>query len=127
MNFRRFFIFLSIGMTGLFSASYLRRNFVPHEDQKNIQERIELQQHGNKAIIKFDHFTVAENEIIHFETSSPVTSTLIRVNSYKPVIINGTLSSKGSLKIIAPGGIIVGPTAIIDLPQTSNDLNGNIP
>ncbi len=75
---------------------------------------LNIDQFTNKAIINWEHFSISENEITYFNMPSSTASILNRVVTNNPSNIYGQLLSNGSIYLINPNGIFIGPNAIIN-------------
>jgi filamentous hemagglutinin family protein len=68
-----------------------------------------VRQTTNRSIINWNSFSLDSNETVKFELPSAMSAVLNRVTSLSPSELNGTLSSNGSVYLINPNGILVGP------------------
>ncbi len=67
------------------------------------------------SIINWGSFSIAHNEITRFVQQSPSSSVLNRVTGGDPSQIYGALQSNGKVFLINQNGILIGPTARIDV------------
>lgn len=89
----------------LFSGFALLSNFKRHEKSEA----------PRAAIIEFKGDVDIDDLNDFIENQRPDTLTLIRVTDESPTKIFGELKAKGSVMIINPKGVVVGPSGIIDL------------
>ena len=86
-----------------------------------------LIQSGEKTILDWNHFSLAEREHLHFQQASKEASILNRVIGPEASHILGHLSSNGKVFLINPAGIVVGANARIEtsgfLASTFDVLN----
>jgi filamentous hemagglutinin family protein len=68
-----------------------------------------VRQTTSRSIINWSSFSLDPNETIKFELPSAMSAVLNRVTSLSPSELNGTLTSNGSVYLINPNGIVVGP------------------
>lgn len=66
------------------------------------------------AIINWQSFGIAANEITQFIQQGPNSAVLNRVVGTDPSALMGTLTSNGQVYLINPNGIVVGHNALID-------------
>ncbi|MAS96381.1 MAG: hypothetical protein CMO55_24545 [Verrucomicrobiales bacterium] len=106
-------------------ALLLQRSSVPERDWDVIQGDAEISedhsertltihQSTRRAILRTSSGFVVDPTKLHITTDHPDATTLIIDESGIPSRILGKLSSDGSIKVINPAGIIVGPDARID-------------
>ncbi|WP_194848260.1 filamentous hemagglutinin N-terminal domain-containing protein [Candidatus Neptunochlamydia vexilliferae] len=69
---------------------------------------------GNKTIINWESFSIAEGETIQFKQLSNLSAVLNRVSSKETSALLGALKSNGTVYLINPNGILIGPNATID-------------
>lgn len=68
---------------------------------------------SNKTIINWSSFGVARGALVHFQQPNSRSSTLNRVSGSQASHINGMLTSNGSVYLLNPNGIVIGPSGII--------------
>ncbi|MBI4986476.1 MAG: filamentous hemagglutinin N-terminal domain-containing protein, partial [Rhodocyclales bacterium] len=69
---------------------------------------------SNGAILNWQKFGIAANEIVRFNQASASSSVLNRVVGADPSVIAGQMQSNGRVWLINPAGIMVGPGGRID-------------
>ncbi len=69
---------------------------------------------GNKTIINWENFSIGEGEITQFIQPSNLSAVLNRVSSKEASALLGALKSNGTVYLINPNGILIGPNATID-------------
>ena len=67
------------------------------------------------AIVNWKSFSIGAGETVRINQQSSASSILNRVTGGDPSLIYGSLSSNGSVWLINPAGIMVGPTGRIDV------------
>ena len=79
-------------------------------------ERVDLvvTQGSNRAIIDWSSFSIGSRELTKFIQPSAASAILNRVTGSDPSALLGRLQSNGSVYLINPNGIVVGPGAHID-------------
>jgi len=80
--------------------------------------RLTIFQGSEAAIINWDDFSIARGELTEFIQPSSRSAVLNRVVTGNPSAINGALRANGSVFVINPNGIIVGPSGQIDVGGT---------
>jgi len=78
-------------------------------DFHRTSEMLTIKQNSEKAIIHWDDFSIAKDEIAKFIQPSASSAVLNRVTSSMPSQIYGTLQSNGSIFLINQNGILIGP------------------
>src|SRR5512133_484778 len=71
-------------------------------------------QNSTNAILNWQKFGIAANEIVRFQQPSASSAVLNRVVGPDPSQLYGQLFSNGKVWLINPAGILVGPGARID-------------
>ena len=74
-----------------------------------------IQQTTNKAIINWQGFSTGANESVQFTQPSTQSVILNRVTGTTGSTLNGRLSSNGTVFLINPNGVMVGPTGTVDV------------
>jgi len=94
-----------------------------------------INQSSQKAIINWNSFDVGKNATVNFNQPNANASTLNRVNSATPSMINGAVNANGQVIFVNPNGVIFGKGAEINtggIIATTMDikdadyLNGNM-
>lgn len=89
---------------------------------------LSINQSSAAAIIDWQKFSIAAGESTHFN-QTPGAIALNRVVSGNPSSIYGSLTATGSIIVINPNGIMVGPSGIIDvggsLTLSTLDIDNN--
>ena len=67
------------------------------------------------AVINWQSFSIAPNELTRFIQQSSASSVLNRVIGHNPSQLLGQLTSNGRVFIINPNGVIFGPNSVIDV------------
>ncbi|MFA5144057.1 MAG: filamentous hemagglutinin N-terminal domain-containing protein, partial [Candidatus Omnitrophota bacterium] len=89
---------------------------------------------GDKAIINFSSFNIAQNETVNFIQPSSNAACLSRVTGSDASVIAGNLSANGILFLVNPNGINFTPTANVQVNHlvastldisNNNFINGN--
>ncbi len=89
---------------------------------------------GDKAVINFNSFSIAQNENVNFIQPSSAASALARVIGPSPSEIFGSLNANGTLFLVNQNGIYFGPQAQVNVNSliastldisTNNFINGN--
>ena len=75
---------------------------------------VTINQASNLAIINWQQFSIASGEATKFLVPNSSSATLNRVLGGNPSAIYGTLQSNGTVFLINPSGIVVGPNGRID-------------
>ncbi len=71
---------------------------------------------SNRAVIDWDSFSIANGEVTNFTFAAPGGAVLNKVTGLSASNINGALNSaNGSVYLINPNGIAVGPTGVINV------------
>ena len=76
--------------------------------------RLEVIQSSDKAIVKWDNFSINKGEITKFIQPSSTSAILNRVTGDSPSQIYGTLKSNGKVYLINQAGVFIGPTGVIN-------------
>jgi filamentous hemagglutinin family protein len=74
-----------------------------------------VRQSSSRAIINWTDFSIGASETVRFVLPSASSAVLNRVVSLDPSELNGTLQSNGSVYLINPNGVLVGPQGQIDV------------
>lgn len=74
-----------------------------------------VRQSTNRAIINWSDFSTAAGQSVQFVLPSSSSAVLNRVTSSNVTTLNGMLLSNGSVYLINPNGIIMGPSGRIDV------------
>ncbi len=74
-----------------------------------------IRQNSKKAIITWDDFDIGAGERVDFDQPSKKAITLNRVTGDSRSDIDGTLTAKGSVWLVNPNGVMIGPNARIDV------------
>ena len=82
-----------------------------------VEQRLTIHQSSRRAILRTSSGFVVDPSKLHITTDHPDATTLIIDQSGNPSKILGKLSSDGKIKVINPAGVIVGPSAEIDLER----------
>ena len=69
---------------------------------------VTVRQTSSTAIIDWTSFSVGAGNVVRFENGTG--ATLNRVNGFSPSQIDGALSASGSLFLVNPNGIVIGPS-----------------
>jgi filamentous hemagglutinin family protein len=77
--------------------------------------RLDVTQTGDRAVIDWRSFSVAEGEHAHFQQPSPAAIILNRVTGGQTSEIMGRLSATGQLWLVNPNGIVFGRNAQVDV------------
>jgi filamentous hemagglutinin family protein len=77
--------------------------------------RLDVTQTGDRAVIDWRSFSVAEGEHAHFQQPSPSAIILNRVTGGQTSEIMGRLSATGQLWLVNPNGIVFGRNAQVDV------------
>jgi filamentous hemagglutinin family protein len=88
-----------------------------------------VRQTTNRAIINWNQFSIGTGESVTFDLPSKLSAVLNRVTTLTPSEIDGTLSSNGSVYLVNPSGIIIGPHGEIDTQSfvaSSLDVNDTV-
>ncbi len=88
-----------------------------------------VRQATNRAIINWNQFSVGARESVTFDLPTKLSAVLNRVTTLTPSEIDGTLASNGSVYLINPSGIIIGPHGEIDAQSfvaSSLDVNNTV-
>jgi filamentous hemagglutinin family protein len=85
-----------------------------------------IRQSTNRAIINWTDFSINPSETVRFILPSVSSAVLNRVTSLSPSELNGSLLSNGSVYLINPNGILVGPSGRINVQNfTASSLDVN--
>jgi len=76
---------------------------------------VSIDQQSHKAIIDWRNFDIAPGEHTRFNQPSPDAITLNRVNSNSASHINGALTANGNIIIVNQNGVLLGPSAHVDV------------
>ncbi len=76
---------------------------------------LNVNQTSNTAIINWQGFSIANGEVTTFNQPGVNSVALNRVVSGNPSAIYGALNANGSIIVVNPNGIVVGPTGVIDV------------
>lgn len=76
--------------------------------------QMRLDQTSRAAIMNWQQFNIAPNELVRILQNSPDAAMLARVTGGNPSELLGRLQADGKLFLINPNGVIVGPGAMID-------------
>ncbi|MEM9017432.1 MAG: filamentous hemagglutinin N-terminal domain-containing protein, partial [Verrucomicrobiota bacterium] len=76
--------------------------------------RVDIIQNSNRAIINWQQFNIQKGEITQFRQRGGGTA-LNRVVTGDPTAIYGQLRANGSVVLINPNGIVVGPSGTVDV------------
>ena len=101
-----------------------------------------IQQSTNRAVLNWYNFDVASDHEVVFRQPNSGSFTLNRVpSSFFPTFIDGRVTANGTIAIVNPQGIVIGPTGSIqstnfmastydildsDVMDTNSNLNFNI-
>lgn len=88
-----------------------------------------VRQATNRAIINWNTFSIDPGQSVNFDLPSTLSAVLNRVTSFRPSELNGTLTSNGSVYLINPSGIIIGPHGQITAQSfiaSSLDVNSTV-
>lgn len=102
-------------LLGLISMIFLSRRIDHQEPNREI---FVIQQQADKAIIKFEEFSVAENKEVRFEAPNSDSTILVKIASDLPVRIDGTLTSNCPITFSASGGLLLGPNGRLNIPDS---------
>jgi trimeric autotransporter adhesin len=69
---------------------------------------------GNRTIINWEAFSIAPNETTRFNLPDAHSVALNRVTSFSPSVVEGLLSSNGTVYLINPQGVMITPSGKID-------------
>ena len=72
-----------------------------------------ITQSSRNAIINWGTFSIGAGNAVHFENGSG--ATLNRVTGFAPSLIDGALSASGSVYLVNPNGITVGPSGTVSI------------
>ena len=87
--------------------------------------RLNVIQQSDKAVIDWRSFSIAPGETTNFQQPSSGSWVLNRVTGSQASQLQGTLSANGRVLLINPNGVLIGPTATIDvagLAATTADI-----
>jgi filamentous hemagglutinin family protein len=93
--------------------------------QQTSPTRLDVVQSSDKAIIDWRGFSIGKDEHTNFQQPSRNAVTLNRVTGPDRSAIDGRLTAPGSIFLVNQNGIVVGPTASIDVGSfiaTTNDI-----
>ena len=76
---------------------------------------IHIKQNSQKTIINWRDFSIAAHESVVFSQPNISAIALNRVIGLSPSLIDGALSANGSVFLINPNGIMVGPNGLVDV------------
>jgi len=76
--------------------------------------QMRLDQTSRAAIMNWQQFNIAPNELVRILQNAPDAAMLARVTGGNPSELLGRLQADGKLFLINPNGVIVGPGAMID-------------
>jgi len=68
-----------------------------------------VNQSSNNAILNWQDFSIGAGNAVTFRQPDQTSTTLNRVNGSLPSQIDGSLSANGSVFLINPNGVIIGP------------------
>ncbi|MEM8983715.1 MAG: filamentous hemagglutinin N-terminal domain-containing protein, partial [Pseudomonadota bacterium] len=74
-----------------------------------------IDQSSNRAVILWDDFSIATDEVVRFNQPSADAAALNRVTGSAASIIEGLLSANGNILIINPAGILFSDSAQVDV------------
>ena len=74
-----------------------------------------IDQTSNRAVILWDDFSIATDEVVRFNQPSVDAATLNRVTGSAASIIEGLLTANGNILIINPAGILFSESARVDV------------
>ncbi|MDW8349407.1 MAG: filamentous hemagglutinin N-terminal domain-containing protein [Verrucomicrobiae bacterium] len=77
------------------------------------EKELNIVSHSNKTISQWESFNIHDGYRVNFSLPSPDSIYLNRVVGSYPSLINGLLTSNGSVYLINPNGILVGPNGTI--------------
>ncbi|MBN2520811.1 MAG: filamentous hemagglutinin N-terminal domain-containing protein [Bacteroidales bacterium] len=78
------------------------------------EKTMSIIQKSDTAIINWKDFSIKENEITKITQPSSKSSILNRVTGDKTSFIDGRLESNGSIYLINPKGLVIGPNGVIN-------------
>ena len=74
-------------------------------------DKTTVTQHGSNLVVDWDSFNVSADEHVHFEQRRSSDSVLNRIHDARPSEIWGRMTSRGSVWLLNPNGVIFGRTA----------------
>lgn len=74
-----------------------------------------INQFSDRAIIEWQSFSIDSGEITKFLQPGSGAVALNRVTGMDPSTINGLLQANGSVYLINPNGILIGPSGVVDV------------
>lgn len=77
-------------------------------------DTLTINQGSNRVIIHWDDFSIANGELTRFVQPSANAAALNRVTGGNPSAIHGMLQANGTIYLINPNGILVGPSGVIE-------------
>lgn len=77
--------------------------------------RVDIIQSSNRAIINWQSFSIQNGEVTTFHQPSQNSVALNRVVTGNPSAIHGQLRANGSVILINPNGVVVGPGGSVDV------------
>jgi filamentous hemagglutinin family protein len=91
--------------------------------------RVDVVQSSQRAVIDWRSFSIGAREQVHFSQPSAAAATLNRVTGTEASSILGRLTANGTVFLLNPNGILIGPGAKIDvgglIATTANISNEN--
>ena len=72
-------------------------------------QNMSIQQATQQAIINWHGFSIQSGEMVRFLQPSQVAAILNRVQGVDPSVINGILEGNGTVMLINPNGVLIGP------------------
>ncbi|RZA30341.1 MAG: filamentous hemagglutinin N-terminal domain-containing protein, partial [Proteobacteria bacterium] len=76
---------------------------------------MQINQTSNKAIINWKRFGIGPNESVIFNQPSRTSVVLNRVSGAESSVLDGALSANGQVFLINPNGVLISPTAHINV------------
>ncbi len=77
-------------------------------------QSMSIQQASQQAIINWNGFSIQSGELVRFLQPSQVAAILNRVQGVDPSVINGILEGNGTVMLINPNGVLIGPGGAVN-------------
>ena len=88
---------------------------------------VTIQQATQQAIINWQHFNIAPNEVTRFIQPNVSAIALNRIFDQNPSQILGSLQANGNVILLNPNGILFGPNAQVNVERRTVDMSSRSP